>query len=164
MPLRFTACLDVTTRLCAASLCFVLLFTSPPAAAVDRAVPVSELVGKAGQAEGLPSGDLFRPLIADPKQPQFFVSVIRFRSSGLQYTMASVAFGEMFGLYRFVGSRDGNGLQLSLEGALFAQFNLSASSLRPHQCGLHHRPSRHLPASRQFGPLPRLSPELAPGG
>src|SRR5450759_148082 len=128
MRLRFTACLDVTTRLCAASLCFVLLFTSPPAAAVDRAVPVSELVGKAGQAEGLPSGDLFRPLIADPKQPQFFVSVIRFRSSGLQYTMASVAFGETFGLYRFVGSRDENGVQLSLEGALFAQFNLSAPS------------------------------------
>lgn len=126
--LRITSCLDVTGRLCAASLCCVLLFASSPAAAAERAGSVGGLVGNAGQAEGLPSGDLFRPLIADPKQPQFFVSVIRFRSSGLQYTMASVAFGETFGLYRFVGSSGGSGLQLSLEGALFAQFNLSTPS------------------------------------
>jgi Protein of unknown function (DUF1207) len=85
-------------------------------------------MGKAGQAEGLPSGGLFRPLIADPKQPQFFVSVIRFRSSGHQYTMTSVTFGETFGLYRIAGSRGENGLQFNLEGALFAQFNLSTPS------------------------------------
>ncbi|MCX5883553.1 MAG: DUF1207 domain-containing protein [Deltaproteobacteria bacterium] len=42
--------------------------------------------------------------------------------------MASVGFGETFGLYRFFGSREGDGLQLSVEGALFAQFNLSTPS------------------------------------
>jgi hypothetical protein len=85
-------------------------------------------MGITGEGEGFPTGDLFRPLIADPKQPQFFVSINRFKSSGVRYTMASVGFGETFGLYRFFGSRGGDGLQLSVEGALFAQFNLDTPS------------------------------------
>ena len=75
-----------------------------------------------------PVGDVFRPLLADPKQPQFFVSLNRFNSEGASYTLASVGFGETFGLYRFSGSREGNGLQLGLVGAIFAQFNLSTAS------------------------------------
>lgn len=82
----------------------------------------------AGQADAFPVGDLFRPLLADLKQPQFFVSINRFRSSGMHYTMASVGFGETFGLYRFSGRHEGDGLQLSVEGALFAQFNLDTPS------------------------------------
>jgi len=89
---------------------------------------VSRFMGITGEGEGFPTGDLFRPLIADPKQPQFFVSINRFKSSGVRYTMASVGFGETFGLYRFFGSREGDGLQLSVEGALFAQFNLDTPS------------------------------------
>lgn len=88
----------------------------------------SAFMGITGEAKAFPTGDLFQPLIADPKQPQFFVSVHRFRSSGVRYTMASVGFGETFGLYRFFGSREGDGLQLSVEGALFAQFNLDTPS------------------------------------
>jgi hypothetical protein len=96
----------------------------------DAAKPeaVGSFMGITGQGEAFPTGDLFRPLIADPKQPQFFVSFNHFRSSGVQYTMASVGFGETFGIYRFLGSREGDGLQLSVEGALFAQFNLSTPS------------------------------------
>ena len=96
----------------------------------DAAKPgaVSRFMGITDEGEGFPTGDLFRPLIADPKQPQFFVSINRFKSSGVRYTMASVGFGETFGLYRFFGSREGDGLQLSVEGALFAQFNLDTPS------------------------------------
>ena len=89
---------------------------------------VSRFMGLTGEAEAFPTGDLFRPLIADPKQPQFFVSFGRFKSSGMGYTMASVGFGETFGLYRFFGNGEGNGLQLSVEGGLFAQFNMDAPS------------------------------------
>ena len=35
--LRITACLNVTGRLCAVSLCLMILFASPPAVAADRA-------------------------------------------------------------------------------------------------------------------------------
>ncbi len=201
MLLRITTCLNITGRLCAASLCLMLLFPSLPAMAADRAgdefltgyvasilerdlqwerdsyilkivngvatitlykedpmrqeaadkqlraidglngitivvkpadadkpEAVSSFMGVTGQGEAFPVGDLFRPLIADPKQPQFFVSFLNFRSSDLRYNMASVGFGETFGMYRFFGSREGNGLQLSLEGALFAQFNLDSAS------------------------------------
>jgi len=88
----------------------------------------NRFMGITGESHSFPTGDLFRPLIADPKQPQFFVSINRFRSLGVRYTMASVGFGETFGLYRFSDSRKRNGLQLSLEAALFAQFNLDTAS------------------------------------
>ncbi|RJQ38551.1 MAG: DUF1207 domain-containing protein [Nitrospiraceae bacterium] len=89
---------------------------------------VSRFLGITGEGEAFPTGNLFRPLLADPKQTQFFVSINRFKSSGLRYTMASVGFGETFGLYRVFGSRKGDGLQLSVEGAIFAQFNMDATS------------------------------------
>ena len=96
----------------------------------DTAKPgaISSFMGLTGEGKVFPVGDLFRPLLADPKQPQFFISINRFRSSGVRYTMASVGFGETFGIYRFFGSSEGNGLQLSVEGALFAQFNLDGPS------------------------------------
>lgn len=50
----------------------------------------------------LPQGDVFRPLIADPKQP--------------------VGFGETFGIVRWPGRRPGDGLQLGIAGGVFAQF------------------------------------------
>jgi len=201
MLLRITTCLNVTGRLCAAFLCLILLFPSPPAVAADRAGDefltgyiasilerdlhwerdnyilkivngvatitvfkndpmrreaadkqlrtidglqgiafvvkpadagkpggLSRFMGITGEAGAFPMGDLFRPLIADPKQPQFFVSFNRFKSAGVRYSMASVGFGETFGIYRFFGSREGNGLQLNVEGALFAQFNLDTPS------------------------------------
>jgi len=96
----------------------------------DRGKPgaVSRVMGLTGEGKVFPVGDLFRPLLADPKQPQFFVSINRFKSSGVRYTVASVGFGETFGMYRFFGSREWDGLQLSVEGAIFAQFNLDAPS------------------------------------
>ncbi|MBU0674488.1 MAG: DUF1207 domain-containing protein [Proteobacteria bacterium] len=93
-----------------------------------RSGPGSRFIGLTGGADSFPTGDLFRPLIADPKQPQFFVSFNRFESSGAQYTMASVGFGETLGFYKFYGSREGDGLQMSVVGGLFAQFNMSTPS------------------------------------
>ena len=98
-----------------------------PAEAVPSGA-VGGIPGAARKAEAFPTGDVFRPLIADPKQPQFFVGVNRLTSAGVRYTGASVGFGETFGLYRFFGSTEGQGLQLSVQGALFAQFNLDTAS------------------------------------
>ncbi len=75
-----------------------------------------------------PVGDLFRPLIADPKQPQFFVSAIEMRSPTERITGASVGYGENFGLWRWPGAAPGDGWQLNFAGGLFAQFNLDAPS------------------------------------
>ncbi len=89
---------------------------------------LEKIIGVTGEGESFPTGDLFRPLLADPKQPQFYVNFDHFESLGKRYTMASVGFGETFGLYRFFGSREGDGLQMSVEGALFAKFNLNTAS------------------------------------
>ena len=124
---------------------------------------VSRVMGLTGKGEGFPTGDMFRPLIADPKQPQFFVSLYRFTSSGERYTMASVGFGETFGMYRFIGNREGDGLQLSVEGAMFAQFNMNTAS---HDL-INADYTIGIPVTyrngRQFAPFPPLSPELALG-
>ena len=85
-------------------------------------------MGVTDAGESFPKGDLFRPLIADPKQPQFFASFNQFHSLDSRYIMASVGFGETFGMYRYLGAREGDGLQFSLVGALFAQFNMNTDS------------------------------------
>lgn len=75
-----------------------------------------------------PAADLFRPLVADPKQPQFFVSYLRVASPAESINAASVGYGENFGLWRWPGARPGDGWQLNFAGGLFAQFNLDAPS------------------------------------
>ncbi len=93
---------------------------------VDKPAALSRLLRITGEAVFLPAGDLFQPPLADPKQPRFFVSFLGFHSSGRRYAMASVGFGETLGLCRFFGNREGDGLQVSVEAAVFAQFKMSA--------------------------------------
>ncbi len=95
---------------------------------IEKPGVISRFVGITGQGEAFPTGDLFRPLLADPKQPQFFVSFNNFEVGDEHYIRAAVGFGETFGLYRWFGDTEGNGLQLSLEGGLFAQFDLESDS------------------------------------
>ena len=80
----------------------------------------------------LPRGDVFCPLVADPKAPHSFVSIVDERAgSGASPStgrLASVGIGDKFGLGRWSGSHPGDGVQLSLTGAVFAQFALATSS------------------------------------
>lgn len=80
----------------------------------------------------LPRGDVFCPLVADPKAPHSFVSGLR-EESGSGPTqrasnLASVGIGDMFALGRWAGANRGDGVQLSLSAAVFAQFDLGAPS------------------------------------
>ena len=75
-----------------------------------------------------PKDDVFRPLLADPKQPQFFASwqATRVRTSQTSANIGSVGFGENFGFYT---RRKGcNGWQVGVLAGVFAQFNLDAPS------------------------------------
>jgi hypothetical protein len=77
----------------------------------------------------LPEGDVFCPLIADPKATHSFVSYVRGTSSSpLGTDLGSVGVGDRFGLMRWNGPRPGEGLQISLEGSVFAQFDLNTAS------------------------------------
>ena len=80
----------------------------------------------------LPRGDVFCPLLADPKAPHSFVSILN-ESSGSgsgssSIRIASVGVGDKFGLGRWSGKSPGDGVQISLTGAVFAQFDLGTQS------------------------------------
>jgi hypothetical protein len=81
-----------------------------------------------------PQDQLFCALLADPKEPRSFVSLLRgtFPSvddpSGEGTTMASVGLGDSFGLIRWGGPSSGEGVQLDVIGSIFAQFDLGAVS------------------------------------
>lgn len=109
--------------------------SEPPAAPAAAATGETQVREKVYSTFGLtpdtvpfPTGDLFQPLLADPKQPQFFVSVREYDTPSDETTVAAVGYGETFGLYRRAGRHAGDGLQVSISGALFAQFNVDAPS------------------------------------
>ena len=86
------------------------------------------LVPPTAAAEAFPTGDVFRPLIADPVEPRFFISILSLETSSDEFTVASVGAGLNFGLYRWPGERPGEGWQIGISGAVFSQFNLDTSS------------------------------------
>lgn len=78
---------------------------------------------------GLPARDVFAPLLADPKEPRFLISVLSAESAQRDTTVGAVAYGENFGLVRWPGDSEGDGWQLNLAGGVFAQFDLDAPSM-----------------------------------
>lgn len=85
------------------------------------------------EAEGvvaLPQGDLFCPLLADPKAARSFVSYQRgdFPQVIGATDVAAVGIADAFGLVRVGGPRPGEGLQLGIEAGVFAQFDLGTAS------------------------------------
>ena len=75
-----------------------------------------------------PVGDVFRPLLADPRQPHFYLSLREYELPAERMTTSSVGLGETFGLYRFAARAPGDGVQISLAGGVFALFNLDEST------------------------------------
>jgi hypothetical protein len=80
----------------------------------------------------LPRGDVFCPLIADPKATRSFASLLRHESGpGLrdaELDIASVGIGDAFGLGRWNGAHPGDGVQFGLTAGVFAQFDLGTES------------------------------------
>jgi hypothetical protein len=77
----------------------------------------------------LPEGDVFCPLIADPKAGTSYVSYLRGTSlSPLGTDLASVGVADRFGLVRWGGPSPGEGFQLGVDGGVFAQFDLNQES------------------------------------
>jgi hypothetical protein len=77
----------------------------------------------------LPRGDVFCPILADPKGQRSFVSyLIETNDDEKNAQVGSVGISDAFGLLRFGGSRPGDGFQISIAGSVFAQFDLDVSS------------------------------------
>lgn len=76
----------------------------------------------------LPRGDVFCPLIADPKSTHSFVSYQRGRLANLAHDIGAVGIADQFGFFRSGSSSADNGLQLGLSGAVFAQLDVGSPS------------------------------------
>lgn len=115
----------------------LLLFAPVLASAQDAVGGTRCLPGlHANQASGwvaFPDDALFCPLLADPKEPRSFISGLHssFRSAiggeDVDVTVGAVGIGDGIGLFRS-GSGTSNGIQLGLDAAVFAQFDLGTSS------------------------------------
>lgn len=94
-----------------------------------------ESTGEAAASRVFPRDDVFRPLVADPKEPRFYASYQRidFRTGNVRdgqkrlLHSGFVAAGESIGLWTR-RREDCDGVQVSLFGGVYSQFDLSISS------------------------------------
>ncbi len=77
----------------------------------------------------LPTGDLFIPLLADPKEPRFYLSYRIFTLRSKQIHAGVGGYGEIFGLYRHRDTAGGYDWQANFGGGIHSQFDLHSPSL-----------------------------------
>ncbi len=77
------------------------------------------VIAQAGAAVQAP---LFRPLLADPKEPRFFAGYLWARSPRLASRLGTVGFGQTIGLLR------GRAWQLGIAAGVFSEFNMESST------------------------------------
>lgn len=117
----------------------VVIVAAGPAAAQNETLPISRCAPGIHESEshgtvGFPQDSIHCPLLADPKEPRSFVSLLRGtlgtldNPSGSRTTIVSVGIGDSFGLVRWNGTQPGDGVQLDAVGAVFAQFDFNAPS------------------------------------
>ncbi len=76
-----------------------------------------------------PTDDLFKTILADLKEPRFYLSYRLFNFRTDDVHIAVGGYGEIFGLYRSVDNNGGFSWQSSFSGGVHAQFDLHAPSL-----------------------------------
>lgn len=96
------------------------------AAPTPLSTPTKQAQPLVTAVEALPVDELFKPLIADPRQPQFSLRYHRYEAAE-SFNAASVSFGDYFGFASGVLKEYGIS-QIGLQGAVFALFNLDAPS------------------------------------
>jgi uncharacterized protein DUF1207 len=88
-------------------------------------IPEDEALGMVG----LPTGDVFCPLLADPKSSGSFASWERVSNdSKFGSDIGSIGIADRFGLVRWGGPVAGDGFQLGVDGGIYAQFDLASAS------------------------------------
>jgi hypothetical protein len=105
-----------------------------PRAAADDPPPLRCGTGvHAGEAAGwiaLPQGDVFCPLLADPKSTRSHLTYLRgeLPAATRAKNVGSVGVADGLGLLRVGGPVPGDGVQIGIEAAVFAQFDLGTRS------------------------------------
>jgi hypothetical protein len=109
----------------------LLLAVFLPAIVGFTDIPPDKNIDKANVKETIlfPQGQLFYAPMASPKEPRTHVTYLNLKLPGSSFDIGSVGFGESFGLVRRPGWDKDDTWQLSISGAVLAQFNLDASSM-----------------------------------
>ena len=80
----------------------------------------------------LPKGNLFHPLIADPKELRFYLSYRPYQKADQYLSQRTDVFagslGDMFGLYRLVNNSGGYSWQANISGGIYSEFDLRTAS------------------------------------
>lgn len=121
------------------ALCFSLAFFQTAhaeeqaiiAAPGTRPGPAEEAC-KPDESAFLPRGNLFRSLLADPKELRFYLGYRPYQDGGPYLSEDTQVFagslGDSFGFYRHVNNSGGYSWQAGISGGIFAEFDLNTSS------------------------------------
>ncbi len=125
-----------TIGLIAALFLFMLIFFYHAAQAGDKAADLlaeqSQIVpgetGKSDETIFLPRGNLFQPLMADPKELRFYLTYRPYQEA-YQYMSQSTqifagSLGDVFGLYRYINNSGGYSWQANISGGIYSEFDL----------------------------------------
>lgn len=120
-------------------LCFSLV-SHHSAHAADKTfvVPEGERAAQSGEAckddEGafLPRGNLFKSLLADPKELRFYLGYRPYQDGGPYLSentqLFAASLGDSFGFYRYVNNSGGYSWQVGISGGIYAEFDINTSS------------------------------------
>lgn len=121
------------------ALCFSLAFFQTAhaeeqaiiAAPGTRPGPAEEAC-KGDESTFLPRGNLFRSLLADPKELRFYLGYRPYQDGGPYLSENTQVFagglGDSFGFYRHINNSGGYSWQAGISGGIFAEFDLNTSS------------------------------------
>ena len=91
----------------------------------DTGIPAAESLG----FTWFPRGEIFCPLIADPKSDGTFASYLRGTSSSPFGTdLGSIGIGDNFAILRYNGPHIGEGVEVGVQANVYAQYDLNAPS------------------------------------
>jgi hypothetical protein len=89
-------------------------------------------VVKPDEGKPLPRGNLFQALIADPKEPRFYLGYRPYQEAHQYLSERTAIFvgglGDTFGLYRHVNNSGGYSWQANISGWIYAEFDLKTPS------------------------------------
>jgi hypothetical protein len=130
----------ITCGLIVALLLFMSVFFHHAANAGDKATDLiaeeSQIVpagaGKSDENKFLPRGNLFQPLMADPKELRFYIGYRPYQQADQYLSHGTDVFagslGDVFGFYRFISKSGGYSWQANISGGIYAEFDLRTSS------------------------------------
>ncbi|MDD3651988.1 DUF1207 domain-containing protein [Immundisolibacter sp.] len=82
---------------------------------------------RAARGRWFPTAELFRPALADPKEPRFFISPRHYDTGSENLWLVEVGYGANFPVYGRIDAA-GDGWNVGISGGLFGLFNLEADS------------------------------------